>query len=136
MKKPEQDNADKAITFSSREKSLRGDVPPSLHGVKSVRISFNHVRDPFISAQLKSMLQTEKERQKSGDGSRMVKLHKPFPDLRPKHDTSQIRKSFNQQFLSEQRHEQLSQFKVHEQHLKSQGAEKFEIKQPSRGMER
>jgi hypothetical protein len=136
MNKADQDKANNGITYSSREKGLRDDMPLSLRGVNSVRISFDHARDPLISKQLKSLSQTETKNREDGDGSRMVKLHKPFPDLRPKHDISQIRKSFNQQLISEQRHEQLSQFRAQEQQLKSQSVEKLEITQPKKGMER
>ena len=136
MNKAEQGKANKAITFSSQDKRLRRDVPPSLQGVNSVRLNFDHARDPLISAQLKSQSQTEVKNREDGDGSRMVKLHRPFPELRPKHDISQIRKSYNQQYISEHRRAQLSQFKAQEQYSKTQNAEQPEITQPKRGIER
>ena len=136
MNKADQDKANKGITFSSQDKRLRRGVPVSLQGVNSARLSFDHARDPLISAQLKSMAQSEASRQEDGNGSRMVKLHRPFPELRPKHDISQIRKSYNQQYLSEHRRAQLSQFRAQEQYSKTQNAEQPEITQPKRGMER
>jgi hypothetical protein len=110
-------NHDKAASHSSREPRLRQGMPASLRNVENVRFSFDQARDPFIAAQLQGLGQTEAQRRDEGEGSDMVKLHKPFPELRHKHDLSQIRKSFNQQYLSEHRHAGIKALEAQEQYL-------------------
>ncbi|CAA0099560.1 Uncharacterised protein [Halioglobus japonicus] len=92
------------LSFAGRDPDLRRDTPASLQSQSPVQPAFEQVRDPLIRAQHKAMEKTEAQRRgESGRGSTMVKLDKPFPELRPKNDNSQIRPAFNQAWLQEQR---------------------------------
>ena len=124
------DKADTDIIYSSREARLRQDLPSRLLNIGNVRPSFDHARDPLINAQLKDLKKTEAKRRDGGAGSKMVKLHKPFPELRPKHDLSQIRKTFNKNWLSEQRRVQMKQFEAQEQHLAAEKTQSHEADFP------
>lgn len=120
------DKADKNIIYSSREARLLQDVPSHLQNVGNVRPSFDHVRDPLIKAQLNDLKKTEGKRREDSDGSKMVKLHKPFPELRPKHDLSKIRETFNKNWLSEDRRMQMKQFEAQERHLAAEKTQSHE----------
>ena len=111
------DKADAGPLYSSREARLRQGVPSRLQNAGHARHDFDHARDPFISAQRKDLEKAESKRREEGDGSKMVKLHRPFPELRPRHDLSQIRGNFNKNWLSEYRRAQMKQFEAQEQHL-------------------
>ncbi len=89
----------------SDETDFLQQLPPSLKQRRGEALeSFAHARDPFYSLQLKAMQKTEAQRrEESGNGSMMVKLHKPFPELRPKHTLEPLRHSFNQAWLRERR---------------------------------
>ena len=130
-------NADKNArrSFASLDPALRKEAPESLLRVKSIRDSFEDVRDPYIKRQRDAMRKTEAKRREEGTkGSKMVKLHKPFPELKPKHDLSQIRATFNNAWLKEQRKEKLAQFR--QQELSQAGQEAAPAKQRVRGYER
>lgn len=100
------------LSYAGRDPDLRRDTPASLRAQAPLQPPFDHARDPLISAQRKAMEQTEAQRRgESGRGSTMVKLDKPFPDLRPKNDNSQIRPAFNQAWLREQRAARLAEFR-------------------------
>ena len=111
------DKADAGPLYSSREARLRQGVPSRLQNAGHVRHDFDHARDPLIRVQLQDLEKAEGQRREEGDGSKMVKLHKPFPELRPKHDLSQIRGNFNKNWLSEYRSAQMKQFEAREQSL-------------------
>ncbi|GEM_PF-1430727 len=111
------DKAGTDIIYSSREARLRQNVPSRLRNAGHVRPSFDNARDPLIKAQRKDLEKTEGKRREDGGGSKMVKLHKPFPELRPKHDLSQSRETFNKNWLSEHRRAQMKQFEAQEQGL-------------------
>ncbi|MFK5950252.1 MAG: hypothetical protein QM500_15940 [Methylococcales bacterium] len=99
-----QANNSNRLSYCSQEPALRLGMPVSLRRLRALRTTFDHNRDPYISAQLKAASQTEaKRREESGKGSMMIKLHQPFPTLRPKHEKSMLRASFNRAWLREQR---------------------------------
>ena len=103
-------NSTSRLSFAGRDPELSRTTPASLRNQAPVKHPFDHARDPLISAQLKAMEQTEAQRrEESGRGSTMVKLDKPFPDLRPKNDNSQIRPAFNQAWIREQRAARIAQ---------------------------
>ena len=118
------------IIYSSREARLRQDVPSHLQNAGHVRPGFDRARDPLINAQLKDLKKTEGKRREDGDGSKMIKLHKPFPELRPKRDLSQIRETFNKNWLSEHRRTQMKQFETQEQHLAAEKTQSHEADFP------
>ncbi|NQZ10815.1 MAG: hypothetical protein HRT35_26990 [Algicola sp.] len=127
---------DKAIVYSSREPDLRGDVPPSLQKVESPQIPYEDASQPFLKIQRDAIALSEAQHSDEGDGSTMVKRHKPFPELRPKHERSQIRKSFNQDYLREHRSAQLKALRAQEQYATEAKAQQFEAEFPKYGRER
>lgn len=83
----------------------RDGLPDRLRRVERMRMEFEGARDPSLKAQRAAMGKSEaKRREEQGEGSQMVKLHKPFPDLRPKTHAAQqgIRQSFNNHWHAEQ----------------------------------
>lgn len=83
---------------------LRQSAPDSFREVSSTRSVFDRVRDPLIAKQLEALKKTESQRRgKQGEGSQMVKLHKPFPELRPRSEMAPKRDAFNRAWRDEQR---------------------------------
>ncbi len=121
---------DNAPVYSSREARLRQSVPSRLQQADHLRHNFEHARDPYISSQLKDLEKSESKRRQEGDGSRMVKLHKPFPELKPKHDRPPIREAFNKNWLSEHRRNQIKQFEAEERHLAAENTQSHEANVP------
>ena len=92
-------------------------LPPSLLHAGPLRRSFDHARDPYISTQIKDLEKSEAQRrEETGRGSMMVKLHKPFPELRPKNETKPLRQAFNSAWLKEQREAMMSRFESEQKH--------------------
>lgn len=106
--------APRTTSFAGKHQELAEDTPASFHKVPSHRHEFDHVRDPYISKQLKALEQTEAQRrgdsERTGRGSEMVKLDKPFPELRPAHENAPIRETFNRAWLREQRAARMADF--------------------------
>lgn len=101
------------LSYAGQEPGLRQGTPVSLSRLRAVRPEFDRNRDPYVRAQLKAMEKTESQRRgESGRGSGMVRLHRPFPELRPKYEQGPIRASFNQAWLKEQREAQLVRFEA------------------------
>ena len=81
-------------------------MPVSLRKAPPSRSEFNLARDPLIKRQMEAMKKTEAERREEGGrGSRMVRLHKPIPALKPKSEFAQgvLSDTFNREWLREQR---------------------------------
>jgi hypothetical protein len=79
-------------------------MPVSLGRLRALRSPFDHARDPLISAQLKAIKQSERQRhEQSGRGSTMVKGDRPFPALRPRDEDDPLRVAFDRAWLQEQR---------------------------------
>lgn len=89
----------RTTSFAGKHPELANDMPASFRKAPSQRREFDHVRDPYIGKQLKAMEQTEAQRrgesERAGRGSEMVRLDKPFPELRPKLEQTPIREAFN-----------------------------------------
>lgn len=102
----------RTTSFAGKHPELANDMPASFRKAPSQRREFDNVRDPYIGKQLTEMKQTEAHRRgemdRSGRGSEMVKLNKPFPELRPKLEQAPIRESFNRAWLREQREARLA----------------------------
>lgn len=77
------------ITYAMTELSLRQQAPPSLHRAGHIRETFHQANDGIAN---------EAKRD-----SEMVKLDKPFPELKPNYARGLKRSSFNQNWLREQR---------------------------------
>ena len=107
-------------SYASRKPGLREGMPEGLRRAGSTRTPFDHARDPWLSKQLKAEKQSEAKRRETGDGSKMVKLHKPFPELRPKQARGPIRDSFNRAWLREERAAQMQQFEAQARHMQSE----------------
>jgi hypothetical protein len=108
-------------SFAGKHQELAGDTPASFHKVPLNRREFDHARDPYLSKQLKALEQTEAQRrgdsERTGRGSEMVRLDKPFPELRPAHENAPIRETFNRAWLREQRAARMADYeRQREQH--------------------
>lgn len=114
------------VSHSSREPSLRGGMPESLRKAGPVRRPFNHARDPWLRKQLEAEKKTEAQRRGDGDGSKMVKLHKPFPELKPKNNLTQIRETFNKSWMQETHAARMVQFDEEERHRRDQATNENE----------
>lgn len=74
----------------------REGLPDSLRDTESPIRAFDDARDPSLKRQRQNMEKTEKQRRDAiGGGSQMVKMDKPFPQLKPRNDNAVIQKSFN-----------------------------------------
>ncbi len=94
---------------------LRRGLPDRLRQTPPVKRPFDHARDPLIRAQDHGKTETQRREEVSGRGSMMVKLHKPFPELRPKHELRPLRAAFNQAWLREQREAVFAQLETQRQ---------------------
>ena len=122
-------NARDESSLSIHEQVLRAKhrqgLPDSLRQAGPVKQPFEQARDPLIRAQLADLTKTESQRrgETAGRGSTMVKLHKPFPELKPKHVQGPLHKAFNQAWLREQRAAMLAQLETkrrrqdHDRHI-------------------
>lgn len=113
------------ISYAASVPDLRARLPPAFRQTGTTRREFDQVRDPLIAAQLKDLHKSEAQRRGeastgTGRGSLMVKLHKPFPDLKPKNHHSVLRAQFNQDWVREQRAALLAQYRQQEGEQKHQ----------------
>lgn len=117
---------------------LRRGLPDSLRQARPIKRPFDHARDPLISAQLKDQEKTEAQRREeaAGRGSNMVKLHKPFPELRPRHEQGPLRNTFNQAWLREQREALLARLRAEDREQQETPAHEPSSPIPSHGRER
>lgn len=139
------ENANRKITprttsFAGKRPELAGDIPNGFREAPPNRREFDHARDRYISLQLKAMEQTEAQRrgesERSGRGSEMVKLNKPFPELRPKHEQAPIRQAFNRAWLHEQREARLAELERQREREQHNAIQEQAIKQSAKDMER
>lgn len=82
----------------------RDGLPSSLNQATSPRQPFEHARDPYLKNYQAHMQKSEKERRDSvGNGSLMVQMDKPFPELKPSNQNAKgaLRQSFNQRWEAE-----------------------------------
>ncbi len=104
----------RTTSFAGKTPELAGDMPATFRRAPSQRQAFDYARDPYVSMQLKDMEKTEAQRrgenERNGRGSEMVKLDKPFPELRPVNENAPIRESFNRAWLREQREARLDEY--------------------------
>jgi len=104
----------RTTSFSGKHPELAGEIPASFRQAPPHRQQFDHARDPTVSKQLKAMELTESQRrgesERGGRGSEMVKLDKPFPELRPEHERAPIRETFNRAWLREQREARMADY--------------------------
>lgn len=130
----------RTTSFAGKHPDFASDRPDSFAQAPSSRREFDHARDPYISKQLKAMEQTEAQRrgesERSGRGSEMVKLDKPFPELRPAHEQAPIRQAFNRAWLREQREARIAELERHRQREQQDAAQKQVIEQCNNAMKR
>ena len=108
-------NADQVsrTSHSWSHAELRAQAPKCLRLTQRVGVQFDYARDPSIARQLEDERKTESQRRGSqGRDSLMIKLHQPFPELRPKHMQGPLRASFNRAWLQEQRSARMSAFRA------------------------
>lgn len=100
------------LSFAAREPQLSKATPASLANLRALRPTFDQVRDPSLGKQ-RAARKTEAQRGEGGRrGSTMVKRHRPFPELRPRHAQEPIRAAFHQAWVREQRAAQLARFQA------------------------
>jgi hypothetical protein len=123
----------RTTSFAGKNSELAGDTPATFRRAPPHRQAFDHASDPYVGMQLKDMEKTEAQRrgesERSGRDSEMVKLDKPFPELRPANENAPIRESFNRAWLREQREARLAD-------LDHQREEQYAIEQPQRNFEK
>lgn len=95
------DSERESISYSMREPSLREQAPSCLQRA-------GPLRGKFIAA-------NDRTRDEKRQGSQMVKRDKPFPELRPNYAHYLKRTSFNQEWIREQRAENIQQFETQRQ---------------------
>lgn len=100
------------ITYAANDPSLSGDMPESFSHAPPMTQHFNDAGDPLAKASREAMDKSERERREESGVPRMVKLHKPFPELKPEHERAQgpQRTRFNNDWLKEQRDMRLAEF--------------------------
>lgn len=112
-----------STSYAGRHPDFSQGTPVSLKKLQPLREPFDQTRDPLYKKQLEALEKTEAQRREETEtGSQMVKLHKPFPDLRPRNDQSQIRRTFNQAWLREHR-------RAAEAYLQQQAQEKSTLEE-------
>lgn len=80
----------------------RDGLPERLRNRESPHTEFTDASDPFGRIERQAMRKTESQRKgEQGHGSLMVKLDKPFPQLKPKNARSVIRTNFNRRWDQE-----------------------------------
>lgn len=122
-----------SVSYSGRQPDLASGTPVSLRDVKPAQIFFNEAVDPSLKKQREALLKTEAQRrEESGTGSNMVKLHKPFPELKPKYELKPIRDTFNQNWLKEHREAAFKHLKAQEQNSNSLEQLPVHSREPSR----
>ncbi len=130
----------RTTSFAGKHPDLAGDVPDSFGQVPPNRREFDHARDPYISKQLKAMEKTEAQRrgesERSGRGSEMVKMDKPFPELRPANEQAPIRQAFNRAWLREQREARLADLERQRQREQQDVAQERVIEQANSAMKK
>ncbi|GAB4182355.1 MAG: hypothetical protein Tsb002_03520 [Wenzhouxiangellaceae bacterium] len=105
-------NANHHISYAASVPELRARLPPAFRQTGTTCREFDRVRDPLIAAQLKDLNKSEAQRRgEQGRGSLMVKLHQPFPELKPKDHHSVLRAQFNQDWVQEQRAAVIAQYR-------------------------
>ncbi|MCB1950004.1 hypothetical protein [Nitrosomonas sp.] len=130
----------RTTSFAGKHPQLARDTPDSFREAPPNRREFDHARDRYISLQLKAMEQTEAQRrgesERSGRSSEMVKLSKPFPELRPKLEQAPIRQAFNRAWLREQREARLAELETQRQQKQQDAIQERAIEQSAKNMER
>jgi len=130
----------RTTSFAGKHSELAGDRPDSFSQAPPNRREFNHARDRYISLQLKAMEKTEAQRrgesERTGRGSEMVKLDKPFPELRPANEQAPIRQAFNRAWLREQREARLAELQRQREHEQQKAIQEQVIEQSRVAMER
>jgi len=130
----------RTTSFSGKHPELARDIPDSFREAPPSRREFDHARDPYISKQLKAMEKTEAQRrgesERSGRGSEMVKLNKPFPELRPANEQAPIRQAFNRAWLREQREARIAELERQREREQQNAIQEQAIEQSRIAMER
>ncbi|SEN41835.1 hypothetical protein [Nitrosomonas marina] len=130
----------RTTSFAGKHPELAKDTPDSFREAPPNRREFDHARDRYISLQLKAMEKTEAQRrgesERSGRSSEMVKLSKPFPELRPANEQAPIRQAFNRAWLREQREARLAELEKQRQREQQNAVQEQAIEQSKKSMER
>ena len=100
-------------SYAGRESGLSGGQPESFRAAPSPRLPFRLAEDPIRRREQEANQKAETQRRdESSRGSLMVKLDKPFPDLKPSRDLAEgpVRESFNRAWLREQREARYAEY--------------------------
>ena len=105
------------LSHAGRDSELSQRAPVSLRNLKPANLNFNDSADPLYKKQRDALNQTEAQRRESmGEGSLMVKLQKPFPDLKPRNADKVLRQKFNQDWIKEHQRAALAYLEAQESH--------------------
>lgn len=115
----------------------RDNLPDSLRNAQSPYREFDMAAGGELrKKEWEAMARTEAEGRRAGEGSHQVKADKPFPELKPKDHKTQIRESFNKNWLAEQRRAQLAQYQAQEQSRANDNGHDHTHERPKRELER
>ena len=130
----------RTTSFAGKHPELARDMPDRFREAPPNRREFDHARDHYISMQLMDMEKTEAQRrgesERSGRNSEMVKLNKPFPELRPANELAPIRQAFNRAWLREQREARLAELERQSQREEQNAIQERVIEQSAKDMEK
>ena len=105
------------LSHAGRDSELSQRAPVSLRNLKPANLNFNDSADPLRKKERDALKQSETQRREAMDqGSLMVKLQKPFPDLKPRNADKILRQSFNQDWIKEHQRAALAYLEAQESH--------------------
>lgn len=105
------------LSYAGRDSELSQGTPVSLRELKPANLSFNDSADPLRKKEREALKQSETQRREAMDqGSLMVKLQKPFPDLKPRNADKILRQQFNQDWIKEHQRAALAYLDAQKSH--------------------
>jgi len=105
--------ANNQISYAGVDSQLVNRLPHTLKQDARVTPTFEFEANPQRREERRAMELTEKQRRDEQDpGSMMVKLHKPFPNPKPKNHIGVLRSHFNQQWFQEMRRAQMQSYET------------------------
>lgn len=99
------------VSYSMQEPSLREQAPACLRRAGPLSRDFEIANSNQQRTSEHPVLKEDAwQRDDSDGGSKMVKRHKPFPELKPKNDYDVRKSSFDRAWIQEQRDAQMAFF--------------------------
>ena len=116
------------MSYAANDPTLPGGVSEMHARVHPVRSHFQDAADPLHKAQQDAIGKSERARREESGVPRMIKLHKPVPELKPNDEfvQAQTRSGFNQSWLKEQRTARLAEYADEQQMSEAREREAME----------